>query len=360
MSTTLLADVEGYLSRYVTFTDPAHAFAASLWAASTYLYPSFDAFPYLVITSDTKRSGKSRFSEVLQNVSFNPRSFTGMTVAALYQSMNQGDLTMFIDEAETLSSEAASTMRAILNSGYRKGTTIPRGSLGGEITEYSVYCPKVFVLIGDVYDTLRDRSIVIRMQRGTPPHRFSFETARVDGKVLSGRLRNIVADSRKTEILDAYASGPDLDFLDDRDEEIWRPLFALCTVLAPGRIAELQRAAVDMATEKTLGVRKYTTLGGAEKSTQADDYAKRLVRDLLTVMGDNGSIWTQDALDGLRELPTGPWRKFQGTGLTPHSMSNLLSTFGIKPKLIRVGGRKTGRVARGYERDVIEAAVYSL
>src|SRR5207247_3545549 len=65
--------------------------------------------------------------------------------------------------------------RSVLNGGYRKGATVTRRGL-----TYAVYSPKVFILIGDVFDTLRDRSIVIEMWRGRSEEHTSELQSRVE------------------------------------------------------------------------------------------------------------------------------------------------------------------------------------
>lgn len=354
----LLAEAQAFLLRYVTFTTTDYALVASLWAAATYLWPHFDAFPYLIITSDTKRSGKSRFAEVLSFMCANPSNMAGMTPATVFRSIRDENPTLFMDEAETLSSEAASMMRAILNVGYRKGQTIPRmGKVGVE--HWPAYCPKVFILIGDVYDTLRDRSIVVRMKRGDAPSRFLYETAKLDGGDIGTRFKEMLEEHRDA-IMTAYTTHAGLTFLADRDEEIWLPLFAVLSVLDPARIVELQRLAVDMATEKTADSRRHTDLLGAEKEADELEYADRLVSDLLLVIGNNKSVYSTDALSLLKALPTGPWRKFRGDGLTAIDMSNMLSRFGLKPKSISVGNRKERQVRRGYTRDAVAVVAREL
>lgn len=348
----LLREAESYLLRYVTYSTPDYAFVAALWGAATYLWPHFDAFPYLVITSDTKRSGKSRFAEILSFMSANSRNIAGMTPATVFRCIRDENPTLFMDEAETLTSEAASMMRAVLNVGYRKGQVIPRmGKMGVE--DWPAYCPKAFILIGDVYDTLRDRSIVIRMKRAEAPSRFLYEVAKVDGADLGTLLKESLEEYRDT-IMTEYMSENRLAFLADRDEEIWLPLFAVASVMCPDRITELQRIAVDMATEKTSEARRYTNLLGAEKEAEEEEYARRLVHDLLAVMHGNRFVYSTDALPLLRELPTGPWRRFRGEGLTAIDMANMLSRFGLAPKNIKSGTKKRGTVVRkGYTREAV-------
>jgi hypothetical protein len=355
----VLRDIEAYLLRYLSFPEPGYPFAMALWCAATYLWPHFDAFPYLVITSSTKRSGKTRLSELLSFIASNPRNMAAMTSATLFRMIRDENPTIFIDEAESLSSETADTMRTVLNVGYRRGQMIPRMS-NGEVEEWPAYCPKVFILIGDVFDTLRDRSIIVTMRRGAAPQRFLYEPAKADGQEIGERLSERLLEAKNT-ILDAYADPDGLPFLQDRDEEIWMPIFAIARVLCPDRMDELTCVAVDMCTDKTAEARRHTSLEmeAAERDATNTEYGERLLRDLATVMPKGKTIkgmWTTDALAALFALPTGPWRKLRGTGLDAHDMSNLLSPFGVAPKLIRTGKK----VARGYTRVDVDRALKQL
>lgn len=373
-----IQNIQTHIERYVTFSNPDYSFVAALWAIATHLFPTptknpatdawelpavpFDAFPYLIITSDTKRSGKTRFSEILSFLCNRPRPVAGATAAAIYRYIQMVCPTLINDEAELLAGEGASVMRAVLNVGYRRGQVIPRGE-GDEVKEWPTFCPKIFILIGDVYDTLRDRSVVIRMERAEAKERFTFEKARAESLALYSYIVSTVAKNHDA-IVDAYNAHKGLSFLEDRDEEIWLPLFAVCQALAPDRVEELKRVAVDMATEKTAPRRRYIDLKD-EAEAAADDktFSERLLRDLASIFkpGER-AVHTQEALTRLHDLTTGPWRKFRGVGLTAIDMSNLLGRFsGVVPVLIRLGGKKKGaKVARGYHRNVVDKAVKAL
>ena len=354
-------DLITYFTRYVTFSDPQYPFALALWTFATYLWPHFDAFPYLVITSDTKRSGKTRLSELLSFAASNARSVAGVTPATIFRMIRDENPTLIIDEAETLSSEAADTMRSILNVGYRRGQVIPRAAKGeAGIIEWPAYCPKVFILIGDPFDTLRDRSILIRMKRGAAPQRFLYETAKAEGNAIGERMAELAA-TFKDAVLDVYGNPEGLAFLTDRDEEIWMPIFSLASVACPDRLTELTRAAVDMATEKTADTRKHTNVDmkAAEEEATQHEYAERLLRDFGAVMGSHRYLTTADALRLLHELPTGPWRKFRGEGLSAIALSDLLRTFNVVPRVIRTkqGKRTKQAFARGYRREDVTKAL---
>lgn len=351
----IVQSVESYLRKYISFADPSHVLPLALWTIGTYLYPEFDAFPYLVITSATKRSGKTLLAEQLAFCCSNSRQFAAMTAPTLFRSIQDEAPTIFFDEAESLSSESASTMRSVLNVGYRKGQTVPRIS-GKGVTEYPTYCPKVFVLIGDVYDTLRDRSIVIVMRRSDAPARRLYSVAKEEGEALRDEIKSEI-DSKKDIIAETYASQPQLDFLTGRDEEIWLPLFAIASILCPSRMDELARCAVDIATEKTVDARRYTVLE-ADRDID-DEYAKRLLMDLYTVLLSSGkAIGSKEAIEAIKAIPTAPWRRFRGEGLTVHDMASLLSRFGLSPvRIARGSGRGNQTFVRGYKRDHVEESV---
>jgi Protein of unknown function (DUF3631) len=352
----LVANVEKYLDSYISFADPIYRLPLALWTLGTFCYPEFDAFPYLVITSSTKRSGKTRLGELLSFACSNARNFAAMTAATLFRSIEAESPTVFFDEAETLSSESANTMRAVLNVGYRKGQTIPRTS-GNTIKEYPTFCPKVFILIGDVYDTLRDRSIVVTMRRGEAPQRFIYDVAKGLGAAIAETAAEAIK-AHTADIAEVFASHPRLDFLTDRDEEIWTPLFTLAHIFCPDRINELSQCAVDIATEKTAESRRYTQLESEDQSADAE-YAEKLLLDLYALLLTHGKIIaSREAVDLLKQVPTSPWRKFRGAGLSIRDMANMLSRFGVKPARIAKGsGRGNQTFLRGYKLAEVETAV---
>lgn len=359
-TTQLIRDIEKYIDQYVTLADDNYKLPLALWIIGTFCYPEFDAYPYLVITSATKRSGKTRLSELASFTCSNPRNFAAMTGPTLFRSIEQENPTLIVDEAEKLSSQGATDMRAILNVGYRKGQTIPR-TFGSTIQEFKTYCPKIFVLIGDIFDTLRDRSIIVTMKRAEARSRFVYQIAKDQGAALRERIASLVK-AHLAEIRQAFMESKGLPFLMDRDEEIWTALFSVAHVFCHSRLNELKIAAVDMATEKTQDARRYVSLEDkAEAEAQAvkEEYGKRLLVDLYASFAGHGHVLsTATAIEALKAIPVTPWRKFRGTGIDAHDMSNLLSPFGVRPVRIAVGsGRGNQRFYRGYKLADVKTAV---
>jgi hypothetical protein len=357
---TLISQLESYIRSYVTLAEASYAMVIALWLAATHVWPAFDAFPYLVVTSATKRSGKTRLLELLSFVASNSRLVANISPAALYRTIDSEKPTLLIDEAEMFSS-AKSEFRPLLNTGYRRGQSVKRHD-----GDYETYCPKAFALIGDVHDTLRDRSIVIQMRRGEPQRRFVYSAAKEQGAALRERL-NAALSSKAEEIAQAAGGFKGLSFLTDRDEEIWTPLFVLCRLLCPDRIDELERAAADISAAKTARARKYLELGEEEDDAQEQEYAVRLLRDMAVITADRKQITTQEAIAKLREIPTSPWRRFRGAGLEDGIeggmvLAGLLSRFGVKSSTIRIAPKSagTGSTAKGYKRDALLNALVGI
>src|SRR5262245_21776386 len=117
---SLFLRIREFLTSRVSFSDPRFADICALWAMGTHVYRRFDSFGYLVITASTKRAGKSVLAELLSLVSHDAKMGTSMTASVMRRLVSKGSC-LFFDEAESLNSEAASTMREFLNVGYRAG-----------------------------------------------------------------------------------------------------------------------------------------------------------------------------------------------------------------------------------------------
>jgi hypothetical protein len=356
---TLFADLQAFFNKYVVFTDN-FALPHALWVMLTYMFQSFDCFAYVVVTAATKRAGKTRFGiELTGFVASKAIPATAMSGSAMFRKIEAEEPTILFDEAEGMSSEASGNMRMVLNSGYRKGSVVSKTS-GEEVHDFKTFCPKLFVLIGDVNDTLRDRAIIVRMRRSDSPARMSYTVAQSEGAKLSARIKEFVA-AHKDDIEANYANMERLEFMNDRDEELWLPLFALAKLVCPKQIEELKRVAVDMATEKTQAAVKFTAdeLKTAEDKAQRDEYAARLLNDMAEVMnGKNmGSV---KMVEALKELTTSPWRKFRGTGLTADIVAELVQPFGLESTAVRVGTGKHGdnkNVVKGYSWKEVKVVI---
>ncbi|MEM3433932.1 MAG: hypothetical protein QXP27_07125, partial [Candidatus Methanomethyliaceae archaeon] len=160
--------VRNLIEYYIEFSNPIYYHLVALWTIGTYLYPVFDAYPYLLLTGE-KESGKTRTLMVLRLMAYNMILSTNITTAALFRTLEMG-CTFGYDEAENLNvpnSEYITEINSILNAGYKKGLEIIRmeGDSVKVQRRFRVYGPKVISAIRSPSDVLASRCIPITMLR---------------------------------------------------------------------------------------------------------------------------------------------------------------------------------------------------
>lgn len=340
----LLESLEQHFRRYLAI-DPRLPFVLALWSLATFLFECFDAFPYLAITSPAKRCGKTRLAELLELVCANPLRTVGITPAALFRIIEKQKPSLIIDEAETLrgKDEHTHTLREILNAGYRAGQTVLRcvgSSEGGyKVEQFETYCPKVIVLIGSLPGTLADRCIAVQMRRHTnePLERFRFGRAKEE--TTEFRITAKQWAEQNQNAVQTWYLASDLKFIEDREAELWLPLFAVCAVADPKRLTELESIAKDFA--------------GAKLRDEPADAGVKLLSDIQEIF-DCDRLRSDDLVSRLLAIPESPWLGWShGRGLDMRSLAYLLRPFGIRSKNLRVGD---GLVVKGYARGEFEDA----
>lgn len=334
----LVRQVEAWIAGYM-FMPAEYALVAALWALNTWIFDAFDAVPYAVITAPTKGSGKSLLGDLMIMVSLNGKMRTDVTKATMFRLLeaHNGRMTVAIDEAEKLRAENH-PLREFANTGYRKGSTIPRtvpgGPNGSTVIDFPVFCPKLFILIGDVWDTLRDRSIVFWLSNGVPSRRFRRSDAEREATALKAEIEAFWKDlAGHGAIIAPYEAA----WLSGRDAEIWEPLLSIAHAfeLPPAKIAMLEAASADMTAAKTMTATRYQmTDADAEARTQDDKYARKALKDLVSIFNEKETFVTSElAVQRMKAIPTGPWRTYKGNGLSTINLSGLLARFpNVKPK----------------------------
>lgn len=344
---SLIRALERHFSCHLAI-DSGLPLVLAAWSMASHLFERFDCFPYLAITSPTKRCGKTRVAELLELVCARPRRTVGITPAALFRTIEKEKPTLLIDEAESLRSrdERANSLREILNAGYRKGQKVIRcrGGNGGDYDprEFDTYCPKALSLIGALPDTLADRAIQIHMRRRRPNDkidRFIFARAQRETEGLRSDCRQW-AEQNRDKVLRDYEEA-ELEFLQDREAELWMPLFAVCKIADPSRLAELQTIARRLADRKS--------------EAEAGDLGIKLLADCRTVFEQCGKdrLPTVEFISGLHGLDESPWRYWNTEkGLNARELSRHLRPFGIQPENMRVGEQ----VLKGYAKNSFQDA----
>jgi hypothetical protein len=346
----IVTALEETFRKYVAM-DPGLPLVLALWSVATHVFECFDAFPYLAITSPTKRCGKTRLAEVIELFCANGLRTVAATPAAIFRTiqayrLKDGTVTLIIDEAEVLGTrgERAEALREVLNAGYKRGQSVLRcersdGKEGRyEPKQFETYCPKVIVLIGNLNDTLADRSIPIIMRRkrqGESVARLFLSRVQAPARRLRKQIEQW-AKAHGNDVKRRYRG--DLNFLEDREAELWLPLFAVCRVAAPKLLEQLQVTALTISRRKE-----------SEEPAEVGVMLLKDIRDVFARGGTCDRISTAGLIQALAAIEESPWVTWaRGRGLDARGLARILRPFGIQSRNIRF---EDGSVVKGYMRD---------
>lgn len=338
---TLLHDVERFISRFAILP-PGALLPSTLFAIGTHCFDVFETFPYLALLSPEKGCGKTRTTEVLEQIVTAPVRAVCISEAALFRLVEEKKPTLILDEAEGLTGkgERAEAVRSLLNAGNRAGAQVPRcvGS-SHELRFFSVFCPKIVCAIRVCPETVKDRSIVVPMQRKKPGEkveRFILRRVRPEGERLCERMQAFVRTNREA-IERAYAK-LNVDFLSDRELENFEPLLAILAVADASRLAEFRGSAELLAD-------------GKRDAAQDDSLTLRLLGDIRAVWNsDEPKIFSAELLGRLKAVEDGAWASDER--FDARRLSRLLRPFEVTPQTVQIG--KDNK--KGYYREHIEAA----
>jgi hypothetical protein len=342
----MLADVldlvSKFLTRFIVFGSPHQVVACVLWVAHCFLIDAADLTPYIHITAPEKRSGKTRLLELLEMLVERPMSAADISPAALYRMVDKEKPVVLIDEVDGLfrkgrgGDQSNEDLRRLLNAGWQRGKKVYRmGGPKGTIPEtFEAFCPKVLCGIGNLPDTLADRSIRIALKRRAPGEPVE-KLRRRDVGHEAKNLR-VLLNATTSPLLDLVAiARPKVpDQLDDRAVDAWEVLLAIAD-MADGPWPEAARRAALALT------------GG--KEPEDDTIGVRLLADIEAVFGDHDRMRTVELLAALHDLPETPWSDWFGKPLTDIALAKLLRPFGVRSKVLKL---TDGTTARGFLREV--------
>lgn len=346
-TTELLDALATTIRRYVVVSE-AQRDAEALWTLHAHAIEVADSTPYLSITSAEKQSGKSRNLEVLAQLVPRPMEAANVSDAALFRALGSEDepMTLLFDEIDSIfGRNVANTkeeQRGLLNAGWRRGAKAYRCVGEGsrqEVRAYTVFGAKALAGIGDLPETLADRSIPIRLRR-----------RRLDEEVERGRYRNIVAVCEPLRLAAARWARENMDTLrdaepdlpeqlSDRAQDGAEPLLAIADLAGGEWPKRARRALVELHRDKP---------------EDSESQGVRLLADIRAAIGDKDRITTAELLTVLKADDEAPWGELgkSGDGLKPRALSRLLAPYGIHPVDIRTpDGTK-----KGYKREQFEDA----
>lgn len=138
------AKIEAHIFKWLD-VDPTYRRFATWNIRFSWLYDKFNTLNYTRALGDTG-VGKSRFLNVLGDISYKPMKIAGaLTSAPIFRIINKWKGTLCIDECDQKDSDEANAFIKIMNCGYERGMSIVRCDRDdpNKLNFFDVFCPKV-------------------------------------------------------------------------------------------------------------------------------------------------------------------------------------------------------------------------
>jgi hypothetical protein len=325
----VLDDVADMLGRFVAFPSPAARDAVTLWAAHCQLLDAFESTPRLALLSPEKGSGKTRTLEVLELLVPRARHAVNMTAAALFRAVAATSPTLLFDEADSYFgprvAERHEELRGLVNAGHRRGAVAYRCVGDGanlQVREFPAFAAVALAGIGDLPDTILDRSVVVHMKRRAPhEHLESFRLRKVKPEAarLAGRLEAWA--KANTEAM--TATEPTMpEGITDRPADVWEPLLAVADVAGGDWPERARKAAVEL---------------NAARAVADPSLGVKLLTDVRGIFGAAGvdRISSEDLVARLCALDESPWGNLRGKPIDTRGVAARLRRFDVRPNSVR-------------------------
>lgn len=337
----LLAQLKARIGRFVILPSEEALDATTLWVAATHLQRSWQHAPRLAVVGPAKRCGKSRLLDVLTETVHQALLTVNSSPAAVFRSITEEPPTLLVDEADTIfgspkMAEKNEEMRGLLNAGHQRDRYVLR-VVGNDHTprKFHTFAMAAIAGIGDLPDTIMDRSIVIRMRRraqGETVSPYRSERDKPGFHEIRDRIARWAAP-RGDQALRLEPSMP----VEDRAADTWEPLVIVAD-LAGGPWPRLARQACKRMVDAEMQAEEDNP-GGAK--ILAD------IRRTFHAAGDPDSITTDQLLLALNGDHEAPWAEWGRGGLSPRGLGSMLREFGISSGNVRIGD---GTQRKGYMR----------
>ncbi len=332
----ILDELRAALTKYVVLPDAHTVVAITLWIAATHALPAFHHAPRLVVKSPEKRCGKSRLLDVIERTCHAPLATVNATPAAIFRSIGgEHPPTLLVDETDALfgskkQAEANEELRALLNAGHQRGRPALRCVGPNQTpTEYVTFCMAALAGIGDLPDTIEDRSVIVTMRRRKPTETVAKYRTRRDGPALTAIRERLAA--WLTPNFDRLAGHEPPMPVDDRAADTWEPLVGVAD-FAGGEWPSRARVACAAMVK------------AAEEDSEDQSLNVKILADVRSVFvaAEADFIASADLVERLCSINESPWADFD---LNARKLALRLGHFGVKP------GHDTSRKVRGWRLD---------
>ncbi|MBN3928722.1 DUF3631 domain-containing protein [Streptomyces verrucosisporus] len=338
----LLGELRARIAQFVILPSQEALDAVTLWVAATHLQPAWQHAPRLAVVGPAKRCGKSRLLDVLTETVHEPMLTINTTLAAVFRSITDEPPTLLVDEADTIfgtpkQAEKNEEMRGLLNAGHQRNRYVTR-VVGNDHTphKFATFAMAALAGIGDLPDTIMDRSVVVRMRRRAEGESVKPFRSRRDIPALHDLRDRIAAWARP--LLDEAADLEPVMPVEDRAADTWEPLVIVAD-LAAGPWPRRARTAC---------ARMVATEVEAEEDQPSGARILADIRRVFAAQREPDSLPTDELLHQLRQDAESPWAEWGRGGLTARDLAAMLREFGIKPGNVRLAD---GTQRKGYTRN---------
>ncbi|GLX20772.1 DUF3631 domain-containing protein [Streptomyces lavendulae] len=339
----VLADLAAQIERYVVLPSPEALTAVTLWVAATHLQSVWQHAPRLAVVGPAKRCGKSRLLDVITETVHDPLITVNASAAAIFRSIGESDPpTLLVDEVDTIFGSAKvaeknEELRGLLNAGFQKSRyTLRVAGPNHEVVRFHTFAMAALAGIGDLPDTIMDRSVVMRMRRRRNGETVSEFRAFRDTPALHA-VRDRLAAWLRPRGKEAIGLMPVSMPVEDRAADTWEPLVIIAD-LAGGDWPERARTACRMMTAHEAAL------------DQDNSLHTRLLVDIrraFAACGDPAALPTRTILTMLNRDEEAPWANDGAQGLIPRRLQILLDPFAIRSSTRRF---PEGTQAKGFTR----------
>jgi hypothetical protein len=341
LGSDVLDAIEAFLSRFLVYPNVYARRAHVLWIAHTWLMDCWYFTPRLLLISPEPNCGKGTAFRLTKLLVPHPEMIGNTTVAGFYATINEAleeygcRPTILYDQIDTVFGPRAgrgsnkAELLNLIDIGFDRSMT-RRIQLGGKPQRWSPFA--ALAMAGamasfDVPPDMRSRSVVIQMQRGVPSERLGRRVKQLEAE--AGPLRDLLQMWVELVHEAAFDYLPEIpEGVHDRDADMWEPLLAVAE-LAGGHWK------VDAHVTAMTAVTALASLAAPSRGMQ-------LLWAIEDVFDTHGAVLFTEFL--LRELKSADkiW-----SALTPITLAQQLSDYGVRPKTQSIGKKNL----KGYRRE---------
>jgi hypothetical protein len=333
--TTLLADIETYLHRYVDFS-PLFERIVAHYVLLSWVHDAFNELPYLRFKGDYG-SGKTRALIAVGSIAYRGFFASGAsTISPVFHTLDSFGGTLVLDEADLRFSGKTADLVKILNNGTVKGLpvlrTIQNRNKEFNPAAFQVFGPKIVAMRGRFRDeALESRFLTEEM--GTRPLRAEIPIQLPDRlKVDAVALRNRLLHFRLTNRLSIQTNPTRvIAGIDPRLNQTALSLLSLVddAILRDDLVAMFRHMHGQLAGKraKHIGPSAIGAIREALNEPNRSAVSLREIADRLNVEAadQEGPISPREVGQALRELSI-PVRKSHGTMVVPASAAAVIKT----------------------------------